>query len=94
MMRPASNGSNEPDRLFRVRPSTGSATNKAHGKQGDRRSPPRVQRDSNRHGQHHRIEHRHTRQLSGGKRRSCDNPIQEQARQNFVTVPAGPSLDD
>jgi hypothetical protein len=41
------------------------------------------------HGQHHRIEHRHARQLSGGKRRSRDNPIQEQARQNFVTVPAG-----
>jgi hypothetical protein len=43
---------------------------------------------------HHRIEHRHARQLSGGKRRCYDNPIQEQARQNFVTVPAGPSLDD
>jgi hypothetical protein len=53
-----------------------------------------VERDSNRHEQHYGIQHRHARQLSDGKRRSCDNPIQEQVRQNFVTVPAGPSLDD
>ena len=53
-----------------------------------------VERDSNRHGQYHGIVHRHARQLSDGKRRSCVNPIQEQVRQNFVTVPAGPSLGD
>jgi hypothetical protein len=59
-----------------------------------RRTDDVVERDSNRHGKHHGVEHRRARQLSDGKRRSCDNPIQEQARQNFVTVPAGPSLDD
>lgn len=52
-----------------------------------------VERDSSRHGQQRGIEHRHARQLSDGKRRSRDNPIQEQARQNFVTVSAVPSLD-
>jgi hypothetical protein len=53
-----------------------------------------VKREFNRHGQHHGIEHRHARQLPDGKRRSRHNPIQQQARQNFTTVLAGPSLDD
>ncbi len=58
-----------------------------------RRTDDVVERDSNHHGQDHGIERRHARQLSDGERRSRDNRIKEQARQNFAGVPAGPSLD-